>query len=167
MPAKNSIVKYSNRYNSITKKGYKNYMNSYPASKMTYQDFKYILELVLNEIVDTLVSDNSGIKLPIGYLVINQYKPTRKLKNKRLSKELGYDVFYQNLHSFGNVCSVKWFAFNSAVTDKMFTCYKFEACRDLNRNKLKPAIEKGIQFCKWNKNDFMNYTKIDRFLNKD
>ncbi len=167
MPAKNSIAKYSNRYNCINKKGYQEYTKSYPLSKITYDEFKEILSLVLNEIGNALVSDSSGIKTPLGYFTVNQYKPTRKLKNKKLSNELGYDVYYQNLHSFGNVCVIKWFPFNSAVTDKIFSCYKFDACRDIKRNKLKPAVIQGVQFGKWNKNDFMNYTKIDRFLNKD
>lgn len=165
MPAKNSISKYRNKKNFLTLKTFKIYQEKNPESDISYDEFKLILHSMLKKISFYITDDETGVKLPyIGYLVVSQSKPKKKLLDIKNSKKYNTEIYYNNFHTFGNVAVLKWYNIN--IVSIFIKIYKFEACRELKREGIRDSMKSGKVYGNWSKKDFINYNKINKLYKK-
>lgn len=161
------LNKIRNRISFINKKGYEEFIKENPSSTISNQTYIAILKESTIAIRDHILNNELGFKLPfnLGYIAVDKFKAkdTYYVVDWVNTKRLGHRVPLTNLHSFGNMFTVKLYAnpHNRAIKN-----YKFKAHRILNR-MLSSNIFKGKDnYISIDRSYFSKRFSIDNYLNK-
>lgn len=130
MPAKNSIGDFHGRYHLISKDLWKQYQKT-ANTPVTYEEFKDIVASSMQEIQKWVLKEPIGFQLPnLGNIAVNMFKPNREFK-AYINTSQG-PVINHNLHTGGNVYSIRWFNSSTAHKSKQ-PFWFFKAERKFNR----------------------------------
>jgi hypothetical protein len=167
MPAKGSVYKTGKRFQPLNKEFYKRFIKD-TSVDISWEDYKKINLDAYSEIMNCVLEDVSGFKLPysLGYLCVSlinfktKSNPVDPVNSKKFKKK----IFFTNLHSFGKRYCLKWFRFNESFSNSMYH-YKFEFAREMKRGLAK-LIKSGKQYNHWSNSDFWSISKLERSFSK-
>lgn len=167
MPAPGSKFKIGNRDSTLNKKFYELYLNE-GGKNISFKDFTDIIKTGNDLIIDTVLNDISGFKLPynLGYIVVTKFKgryTKPDYKNTLIYKKT---IPLLNLHSFGFVYKITWFKTTNTKgvhsNSRLFP-YKFNFNR-LFKRALAKKIKEGQVYDSWQKSDFTYKVKTGKNL---
>src|SRR4051812_16430329 len=107
MPAKGSVRKRPPDVHIVSEKIVKQYTKQ---TGKTGEHFRRIAKALFSQMADYILEDEEGFKLPynMGILIVNRFTPHSKVIDHRKSAKLGETVYFQNLHSFGDIITTSW-----------------------------------------------------------
>jgi hypothetical protein len=144
--------KIQNREGFVNRKHYFLFIEKYPESNISYEEYISVLKESSACIQNFILNNELGFKLPLnlGYIAVDKFKPSRTYKaiDWPATLRLGRHIPLTNFHSFGHAFKIKLF---KNPKSKPLEAYVMKAHRLLNR-----ALGKKIKSGK------ENYINIDR-----
>lgn len=165
MPAAGSSYTIPDRDQILSTNLWKAYKEKFN-SEISFKDFSNIIKESNKKIVQSVIEDEDGFKLPenLGYLCIIKYKSNKKRINWPDTKKYGKIIYYLNLHSFNYLFHIKWF--KTGISRFTYNeVYKFVPLRNMRRDVSK-AIKEGRDYHQWTLKDFWSLNKLERIVNK-
>lgn len=158
-------TKISGRITYIKKDEYKKFIEKYPNSDVTYEEFITILKESNNYIKEQILDNQLGFKLPhnLGYIAVNKFKTSRKFVaiDWVNTKKLGKIVPLTNFHSFGHAYRIMLYK-NAKV--KPLQAYHMDAHRLLKRALAQNIKQDKQQYIAINKSYYNKRFSIDNYL---
>lgn len=158
--------KVRNRLGFINHKTYNDFIEKYPKSDVTYEQYIRVTKESTSVIRDFILDNELGFKLPhnLGYIAVDKFKPSKDSlyidwKNTRL---LGKIIPFTNFHSLGYVFKIKLYK-NSKI--QPLKAYEMNTHRILKR-MLAKKVKEGKQYIHIDRSYFNKRFSIDRFLNR-
>lgn len=158
--------KVSNRLGFNNRVGYKLFIKSHPKSDITYEQYKTIIKESNSTIVDFILTNELGFKLPynLGYLAVDKYTPSQKRirVDWANTRKYGKVIPYTNLHSLGYVYKVRLLKNRSL---SIFKAFDINIHRSLNR-KLAQYVKNGQNYLHLEESYYNKRFRIERFIKK-
>lgn len=160
--------KISGRINYIKREEYNLFIEKYPSSEVTYDEFITVLKESTNVIKNQILDNPLGFKLPhnLGYIAVDKFKPNKKFVavdwvNTRKLKKL---VPLTNFHTFGHTYKIKLYK-NSKV--KPLFAYNMDAHRLLKRQLAKCIKENKRQYINIDRSYYSRRFNINNYLKSE
>lgn len=157
--------KVSKRINYNRREDYIQFCEKYPNEKITYRQFKDVIE-VSNEIISENILNNPlGFKLPyqLGYIAVDKTEPSKRVTaiDWVATRRLGKKIPILNFHSLGFIFKIKIFKNPKKVP---FSVYKMEANRFLKRKLATKIKSKKYNFIKIDRSYYSSRFRINQHL---
>ncbi|XAI97389.1 hypothetical protein [Leptolyngbya phage Lbo-JY46] len=168
MPAPGSKFKIGNRHPSLTKDLYNDYIKE-GGENITYKEFTDIVKEANDLVIDAILEDISGFKLPynLGYIVVNKFKGRYTKPDYKNTLKYNKTIPLLNLHSFGFIYKIAWFKTTNTKgihsNSRLFP-YKLNFNRIFKR-ALAKKIKEGKIYDSWQKADFYYKSKTGKKFN--
>lgn len=169
MPAPGSKFKIGNRTSTVDKELYNDYILS-TGEDISYKQFKDIINHCNQCVLDSILSDISGFKLPynLGYIVVTKFKGRYTKPDYKNTAKYNKVIPLLNLHSFGFIYTIKWFKTSNTKgihSNGRLYPYKLNFNR-LFKRALAKKIKEGMVYDSWQTADFKAKSKIEKKFNK-
>jgi len=134
LPTKNSIGRYHGRFTFVSKDLWKKYVKT-TNSTISYEDFKKVIALSMEETSKWVLREPVGFKMPLrlGNFAVNKFKTYGDFKtytNTRTSE--GKPIKNFNLHTGGCTFRIQWFH-NTRSPKERVSFWHFDAERKFKR----------------------------------
>jgi len=134
--------------------------------KFTYKEARAVIDKANEVVAAVVVEEKDGFKLPfgLGYIVATKFISKKLAKDYNKSKELGYDVFFTNLHTFGYSVRATWFSFTKGdiKSNSFRNLYMFKTS-DYLRNRISKAFASGKEYMEWTSADFVDKGRLEKY----
>ena len=125
------------RLNLLNKELYEKFVQQDPEnSKISYEQFKSIINSFNKKIWEKVIANRDGVELPeqLGYLFIGTCNRSKKYNtNYKKSAELGSRVQYQNWESDNYLAKIFYTNYETKYKFKNHSLWGFNALRDFTR----------------------------------
>jgi hypothetical protein len=163
MPTKNSKIKHNGRHNIALLQLYKKYIALNKSSNIDRKTFVNVICLSNEKIANYIIKDVNGFKLPehLGLIIGSKVKKKTLYKNMDFTNSLKYgkDIYYINMHSFGDIYKMKYFNRHEGNRFKNASLYSYTPCRVLSRS-FASGCKNGNQYPEWLADNFINKDKL-------
>lgn len=160
--------KIRNRKGFINRVSYKDFINQYPDSKVTYDEYISVLKESTVAVRDFVLTNELGFKLPfnLGYIAVDKFKPSKNMVavdwvNSRKLKRL---IPLTNFHTMGFMYKIKLYK-NPRV--KPLQAYEMQAHRILKRMLAANIKQRKENYISIDRTYFSKRFNIDTYLNKN
>ena len=162
MAAKGSKFKIGNRTSTMNKELYHRYVED-TKSTIDFDTFKKIINTCNDEVINCILDDISGFKLPynLGYIVVTKFKGRYTKPDYKNTLIYNKTIPLLNLHSFGFIYRIAWFKSTNAkgmYSNSRLFPYKLNFNRIFKR-ALAKKIKAGKSYDSWKPSDFWSVNK--------
>lgn len=167
MPASGTTYKTGKRFQPLNKEFYERFKEE-TKIEVSWKDYKQIVLDAYKEIMNCVVEDISGFKLPfnLGYLCISciDYRSRKKPIDFANTKKYNKTIYHLNMHSFGKRYTIRWFRVGEPMHTRLYP-FSIEFSREIKR-KLATLIKGGKDYNHWSNSDFWAVSRLERSYNK-